>query len=287
MAVLDNVLLKLREIKESLTPAEKKVAEFVLAYPEEVPLYSVNKLATKSKTSDASVIRLCKTLGYNGYRQFVVNISAEMASQTQEGGREYTDIQPGDDINTIIKNISLNNCRSIEDTLMVIDNNSINKAVELLSKARRIVFYGVGASGLVCQDAQQKFMRINKICHAYTDGHLQLTSASMLSKEDVAVIISNSGTTVEILDALKLVKESNASVIAITRYGKSTLSANADLALFFSTPEITIRSGAMGSRIAMLNIVDILFAGVASMEYKSIKKYLDKTHIDLMDKHVN
>lgn len=287
MAVVDNVLLKLREIKESLTPAEKKVAEFVLAYPEDVPRYSVKKLATKSKTSDASVVRLCKTLGFDGYRQFVVSISAEMASRVQEGSREYTDIQPGDDLDTIIKNISLNNCKSIEDTLMVIDNDSIKKAVELLNKARRIVFYGIGASGLVCQDAQQKFMRINKICHAYTDGHSQLTSASMLTGEDVAVMISNTGTTTEIVDALRLVKETSASVIAITRYGKSVLSANADVVLFFSTPEVTIRSGAMGSRIAMLNIVDILFSGVASMEYKNIKKYLDKTHNVLLDKHVN
>lgn len=286
MAVVDNVMLKLREIRENLTPAEKKVAEYVLAFPEEVPRYSIKELANKSKTSDASVVRLCKTLGYEGYRQFIVSISAELASRSQEGGDEYTDIQPGDDLNTIIKNVSLNNCRSIEDTMMVIDNDGIKKAVELLSAARRIVFYGIGASGLVCMDAQQKFMRINKICHAYTDGHSQLTSASMLAKGDVAVIISNTGTTSEIVDTLKLVKETDASIIAITRYGKSILSANADVVLFFSTPEITIRSGAMGSRIAMLNIVDILFSGVANMEYKNIKKYLNKTYNVLLGKHV-
>ena len=287
MAMVDNLLLKLREIKESLTPAEKKVAEYVLAYPEEVPRYSIKKLANKSKTSDASVVRLCKTLGYDGYRQFIVSITAELAARVQDSGEEYTDIRPGDDLDTIIKNISLNNCRSIEDTLMVIDFDSIKKAVGLLSTARRIDFYGIGASGLVCWDAQQKFMRINKICHAHTDGHSQLTSASMLTGGDVAVIISNTGTTVEIVDTLKLIKETEANVIAITRYGKNILSANADVVLFFSTPEITIRSGAMGSRIAMLNIVDILFSGVASMEYKSIKKYLDKTHNVLLDKHIN
>jgi Transcriptional regulators len=287
MVIIDNVLLKLREIKESLTPAEKKVAEYVLAYPEEVPRYSVSKLASRSKTSDASVIRLCKTLGYDGYRQFIVSISAELASRGQEGGEEYTDIQPGDDINLIIKNVSLNNCKSIEDTLMVIDKNAIKEAVGLLSSARRIFFYGIGASGLVCMDAQQKFMRINKICYAYTDGHSLLTSASLLTKGDVAVVVSNTGTTAEIVDTLKLIKDANTPIIAITRYGKSILSSHADTVLYFSTPETTIRSGAMGSRIAMLNIIDILFSGVASLEYKTIKKYLDKTHNVLMDKHVN
>lgn len=287
MVVIDNVLLKLREIKDSLTPAEKKVAEYVLAYPEEVPRYSVNKLASRSKTSDASVIRLCKTLGYEGYRQFIVSISAELASRGQESGEEYTDIQPGDDINLIIKNVSINNCKSIEDTLMVIDKSCIKSAVDLLSNARRIFFYGIGASGLVCMDAQQKFMRINKICYAYTDGHSLLTSASLLTKGDIAVVVSNTGTTVEIVDSLKLIKDANIPIIAITRYGKSILSSCSDIVLFFSTPETTIRSGAMGSRIAMLNIIDILFSGVASLEYKTIKKYLDKTHNVLMDKHVN
>jgi len=287
MAVVDNVLLKLREMKDSLTPAEKKVAEYVLAYPDEIPRYSVNKLAMKSKTSDASVVRLCKTLGYDGYRQFIVSISGELASRSTDSGEEYTDIQPGDNINLIIKNVSYNNSKSIEDTLMVIDNESIKKSVKLLSTAKRINFYGIGASGIVCLDAYQKFMRINKICNAYTDAHSQLTSASMLSKGDVAVIVSNTGTTIEIVDTVKLVKETGATIIAITKYGKNVLASNADIVLFFSTPETTIRSGAMGSRIAMLNIIDILFTGVASLEYKSIKKYLDKTHNVLLDKHVN
>lgn len=287
MAVVDNVLLKLREMKESLTPAEKKVAEYVLAYPDEVPRYSVNKLAMKSKTSDASVIRLCKTLGYDGYRQFIVSISGELASRNTDSSEEYTDIQPGDNINLIIKNVSYNNSKSIEDTLMVIDNESIKKSVKLLSTAKRINFYGIGASGIVCMDAYQKFMRINKVCNAYTDAHSQLTSASMMTKGDVAVIVSNTGTTVEIVDTVKLVKETGATIIAITKYGKNFLASNSDIVLYFSTPETTIRSGAMGSRIAMLNIIDILFTGVASLEYKSIKKYLDKTHNVLLDKHVN
>lgn len=286
MAMNDNILLKLREMKESLTPAEKRAAEYVIAYPEEIPRYSVKMLAENSKTSNASVIRLCKSLGYEGYRQFIVSISAEVASREMEVGQEYTDIRPGDDVDTIIKNVSLNNCKSIEDTLLVIDKESIKKAIELLCSARRIVFYGIDASGIVCMDAQQKFMRINKVCYAHTDGHSQLASASMLTREDVAVIISNTGTTTEIVEALKLVKESGASVIAITRYGKSFLSANADVVLFFSTPEVTIRSGAMGSRIAMLNIIDMLFSGVASKEYKNIKKYLDRTYTVLRDKHV-
>lgn len=277
MAV-SNILLKLREIKESLTPVERLVAEYVLENTAEIPRLSIKELSAKSRTSDASVLRFCKTLGFSGYRNFIVSISTSLGSMEEEHADQYTDIQPGDELQTIINNISLNNCKSIEDTLSIINREEIAKAVELIRKSQRIDFYGVAASGLVCLDAQQKFMRINKMCNAFIDGHSQLTAATLLKSEDVAVIISNSGNTREVLEALDVAKENDAKVVAITRYNASPLAKKADIVLFISTPEISIRSGAMGSRIAMLNVIDILFAGVASAEYKNVKKYLKRTH---------
>nr|WP_233452747.1 MurR/RpiR family transcriptional regulator [Caproicibacter fermentans] len=280
----DNIFLRLRGIRNSLTPVERTIEEYVFANKDQIPHLSVKGLAQKSHTSDASVLRFCKTLGYRGYRDFIVAVSAALGSADKTES-EYTDIQPGDDLQTIITNVSRNNRKSIEDTMSVIDRDAIGRAVELLRKASRIDFYGIGASGLVCMDAQQKFTRIGKTCFAYTDGHSQLTAASILKSGDVAVLISNSGDTLDILNTLEVAKESKATIIAITRYVKSELANEADLVLNFSTPEITIRSGAMGSRIAMLNIVDILFTGVASANYKNVKALLTKTHNVLAGKH--
>lgn len=278
MAINDNVLIKIRDRKDSLTPVERMVAEYILANKEEIPHLSIKSLAKASKTSDASVLRFCKTMGYNGYRSFIVSISASLGSMDEESGDQHTDIQPGDDLQTIIANISRNNIKSIEDTLSVIDRDAISKAIQVLRTSKRIVFFGIGASGLVCQDAEQKFTRINKICHAYVDGHSQLTAATLLSKGDVAIFISNSGETMEILETLDIAKRNGAHIIAITKYNKSELSERADILLSISTPEISLRSGAMGSRIAMLTVIDILFAGVASADYQQVKKYLSKTH---------
>lgn len=286
MYVNDNILLKIRGMKDSLTPVEKKIADYILENTSEIPRLSIKTIAARTKTSDASVLRLCKALGYSGYRDFIVSISASLGSREEVHTEQYTDIQPGDDIETIISNISLNNRRSIEDTMSIINKEEIRRAVDYLRKSQRIDFYGIGASGLVCMDAQQKFMRINKRCYAFTDGHSQLTAATLLGKGDVAVMVSNSGSTVEILDALEVAKSNGVTVIAITRYNRSPLAEKADVVLFISTPEITIRSGAMGSRIAMLNIIDILFACVASAEYKNVKKYLKKTHDILLGKHL-
>lgn len=273
-----NVLLKIRDIQEGLTPVEKRIADYINENAAEIPRLSIKELAVRSGTSDASVLRFCKTVGFSGYRDFIVSISASLSMFEEDSVNQYTDIRPGDDLQTIISNISLNNCKSIEDTMKVIDRAQIEKAVNLLRKSDKIDFYGIGASGLVCMDAQQKFMRINKSCHAYTDSHAQLTAAALLKKGDTAVLISNSGKTAEILDALEVAKESGSSVIAITRNSRSILAEKADVILNISTPEITIRSGAMGSRIAMLNVIDILFAGVASADYQNVRKYLIKTH---------
>lgn len=285
MAINDNVLIKIRDMKDSLTPVERMVADCILANVEEVPHLSVKGLAQLSKTSDASVLRFCKTMGYGGYRQFIVSISASLGSMEEEHKDRYTDIQPGDDLSVIISNISLNNCKSIEDTLSVIDRGEIARAVDALRSCNRIVLFGVGASGLVCMDAEQKFSRINKICHAYTDSHSQLTAATLLGKGDVAIFVSNSGSTSDVLDALEIVKKNRVKTIAITKYTKSELAEKSDIVLSISTPEVTFRSGAMGSRIAMLTVVDMLFAGVASAEYLNVKRYLTKTHNVLAGKY--
>jgi DNA-binding MurR/RpiR family transcriptional regulator len=284
MSLNNNVLIKIREMRESLTPVERLVGDYILENTSEIPHLSIKELAQSSKTSDASVLRFCKTMGYSGYRNFIVSVSASLGSRDEDLKAQYTDIQPGDDLSTIISNISLNNMKSIEDTLSVIDRNEITRAVELLCRSKRIVFFGIGASGIVCRDGEQKFSRINKMCHAYIDGHSQLTAATLLEEDDVAIFISNSGATSDIIDALDIALKNKAKCIAITKYNKSELAVRADIVLSISTPEITIRSGAMGSRIAMLTIIDILFAGVASAEYNDVKTYLTKTH-NVLKKH--
>ncbi|MCI8726343.1 MAG: MurR/RpiR family transcriptional regulator [Hungatella sp.] len=274
----NQVEIRLRDAKPNMTRTERMVCEYVERRLSDIPALSIKQLAKKSGTSEASVLRFCKTLGYRGYRDFILSLSSALGSLDEKAEeKKYTDIRPGDTLETIIENVSFNNTCSIEETLMVLDKGQVEKAVTLLSLAKWVDWYGLGASGLVCQDAQQKFMRIKKHCQALTDSHSIRTAAAILDKEDVAVLVSNSGTTKEILDALELVKESGAKSIAITRYSKSELALGADVILNISTPEVTFRSGAMGSRIAMLNVVDVLFSAVASKEYDSVKEYLDRT----------
>ena len=270
------LILKIREALNDMKPSEKKIADFVLNNTDEAVGLYIGDLAERCGTSKASVIRMCRALNYEGYRDFAIALASDVASQKPDDG-VYTDIRAGDDLETIIKNVCHNNKKSIDDTFDILNCKEVERAVAAIHKAKKIDFYGVGASGLIALDAQQKFIRINKYAWAYTDPHLQVTAAANLSKNDVVVVISYSGETKDIIETVKIAKEMGATVISVTKYGMNTLGEISDIKLFLSSPETTMRSGAMGSRIAQLTIIDILFTGVASLEYPYIKKYLDRT----------
>ena len=279
MAKSNSIELKIGDCFGNMTSVEKNIADYVLSHLKDVPYLSIKELSALCGASEASVLRFCKTIGYKGYRDFTISLSSVLGSSMKEKKDTpmYTDIQLGDSIATIIQNVTYNNVKSLEDSLSVTDENQIKEAIDVLCRTNNVCWFGFEASGIVCEDAVQKFSRINKPYRAYTDTHSIKAASAILNKDDAAVFISNSGETPEILDALDLVKETGAKVIAITRYSNSTLAIGSDICLRISTPEVTFRSAAMGSRIAMLNIVDILFSAVASETYSSIKNYLDKT----------
>jgi DNA-binding MurR/RpiR family transcriptional regulator len=278
-------LIKIREIINRLSPSEKKVGQFILEKPEQISNLSIGELAEKSGSSEATVVRLCKLLGFNGYKDFKISITKDMAYMSKEDeGEQYTDVEPGDTLESIIQNISYNNKKSIDNTLDIISFDAISSAVNAIIAAEKIDFYGVGASNIIAIDAMQKFTRINKIVTSYSDPHLQIASAANLNKGDVAVAISYSGETKDTFESIKIAKESKATTISITKFGQNSVSDLCDIKLFVSAPEISIRSGAMSSRIAQLNVIDILFAAVASKQFDIAKSYLEKTRKAIKEK---
>ena len=271
-------LIKIKEIIQDLSPSEKKVAQYIIDNPADISHLSIGELAEQSGSSEATVVRLCKLLDFNGYKDFKISITKDIASMPVDQDEEqYTDVEPGDDLKSIIQNISYNNKKSIDNTLEIISNKAIEEAVETIANAERIEFYGIGASFIIAFDAMQKFARINKVAISYADPHLQIASAANLEKGDVAVAISYSGETKDTYDSIKVAKEAGAKTISITKFGQNSISEICDINLFVSAPEISIRSGAMSSRIAQLNVIDILFAGVASRDFDKVKKHLQKT----------
>ncbi|MCI3918828.1 MurR/RpiR family transcriptional regulator [Paenibacillus sp. TRM 82003] len=271
-------LVRLREVIDQINPSERKVAAYILERPAELIELSVAQLSEASGASQAAIVRLCKSLGIKSYQELKLKVAGDLQEQAQaKTTTGYQDIRPNDSIEAIIQNVSTNNIQSIRDTVKILDAGLVEQAVAALDGAKRIFFFGVGASNLIAMDAQQKFFRINKTSLSFPDPHVQLTSAVTMTPEDAAVGISYSGETNEIVRALSIAKSHGARTISITKYGDNTVSRTADIPLFTSSTETEIRSGAMASRISQLNVVDILYIGVASRNYEKAVTYLEES----------
>lgn len=265
---------------QHITPSERIIAEYILAHPERLAPMSVADLAEQSGGSQAAIIRLCKSLGFKGYSELKMKVVGDLQTQDSYEHREFS---PNDPIETIVQNVSHNNMQSIRDTMKILDLACLRRAVEALGRASRIFFFGTGASNLIAQDAQQKFLRINKPSFTFTDPTVQLTAAVTIQEDDVAVGISYSGETKPVIQSLMYANEAGAATISITKYGNTTLGGVAAIPLFIASTENEIRSGAMTSRITQLNLIDILYLGVASANYEESISYLERSRKVLRD----
>lgn len=272
-----NPLLKIKAIFNDFTPVEQKVAEYIMKNPDKIPAMSIKEVATESKSSDASVLRFCKALGYSGYRSFIVGLTLAIADN-ENNSELYTDIRPGDSVKSVIQNVFRNERQALTDTENIIKTTEVEKAVSIINAASSVHFFGIGASGLICLDAVQKFRRIGVSSYAHTDFHDQLTNAALLGSKDTCVLFTYSGKTKEIQLILKLLKTQNCKIIVVTKLRKTNLLKGADVYLNVLTREVTMRSGATSSRIAMLALVDILLSGVLSTNYGKYEKKLRKTY---------
>ncbi|NOU95717.1 SIS domain-containing protein [Paenibacillus sp. LMG 31456] len=278
--MLTGGIISIKSMLDQLHPSERKTAEYILEHPREVVQYSVQKLAELSGVSEATVIRLCQKMNMKGFQELKLRIAGDLSSnQISTGG--YEEIRMGESIENIVQAVSNNNKQSIDDTVAVLSIDEVNKAVDVLSKARRINIMGCGASYLIAEDLMHKFVRIGRWCEAYSDFHGQLTSAVTMGPEDVAFGISYSGKTIEIIESLTEAKKQGATTITLTKYGMSPVSELADIRLFTSAVEQNIRSGATASRIAQLNVIDILFTSYASRQNEQMIPILEKSRIAL------
>jgi DNA-binding MurR/RpiR family transcriptional regulator len=275
------VLVRIRAVLPSLRPAQRRVAEAVLRNPAGTAELSIGRLANQCETSVATVLRFCRSAGFQGYPELRIALARETsreAAGNADGAALSPDIERNDTLEDIVAKIAFSDAKAVEDTAATLDLAALHGAVEAVSRARRIDIYGVGASGFVGQDLHQKLHRIGLLAFVWPDPHAALTSAALLDTQCVAIAISHTGTTTDTVDALRAARESGARTIAITNFQPSPLTGCADLVLTTAARETTFRSGAMASRIAQLAVIDCLFVGVAQQSYDRTMSALGRTY---------
>jgi DNA-binding MurR/RpiR family transcriptional regulator len=276
-----DVLVRLRRALPTLRPAEARIAQVVLDDAAGVVGATITELAARAGTSQATVVRFCRAVGYAGYPEFRIDLAqatSRHAFELERSGIAEGEINQTDTLTDVVSKIAFHEARTIEETARMLDLDALERAVAAIATASRIDVYGIGSSGLTAQDLAQKLSRIGMVCTAPLDPHLQLTSAALLTPGCVAVAVSHTGRTVEAVQALSLARDAGATTIAVTNFPTSPLADVADVVLTTTARETQFRSGAMSSRIAQLAVVDFLFVRVAQQRYDETAAALKATY---------
>jgi RpiR family carbohydrate utilization transcriptional regulator len=247
----------------SLAPAEQRVARLCLADPRAFAKLPVSELADRAHVSKPTVVRFCRSVGYDGLSDFKLKLAGTVNEGVPFIHRSVdADDKTGDVMVKVIDNTVAAFLKYRNDASTAAIERAVNAIVEAYKSGRQIQFFGVGNSGIVAQDGQHKFFRLGVQSVAYSDGHMQVMSASILRPGDCVLVISNSGRTRDLMDACDIARKNGATTIVITASG-SPLASAGSIHLSADHPEGFDKYSPMVSRLLHLMILDILATCVA------------------------
>ncbi|WP_371195221.1 MurR/RpiR family transcriptional regulator [Glaciecola sp. SC05] len=252
-----NILEKISQDMLEFSKSEKKVAEVILANPQVAIHSSIASLAKMSNVSEPTVNRFCRRLDTKGYPDFKLHLAQSLANGTPYVNRHVDEFDgPVEYTNKIFESTMA----SLEVARQSVDTAMVNRVVDLLTQARKISFFGLGASASVAHDAVNKFFRFNVPVVHFDDILMQRMSVMNSVEGDVVICISHTGRTKSLVDVANIARENDATVVGITTAG-SPLSKACNYVLSLSVPEDTDLYMPMASRIAQLTLIDVLATG--------------------------
>ena len=265
-----NIMQQISADLESLNRSERKVAEVILADPQAATRSSIAVLARAAQVSEPTVNRFCKRFNTAGFPDFKLHLAQALAHGVPYVSRS---VEPDDDSESYTNKIIDATIAALVTAKKTVDPQMINLAVDQLIQAKQIMFFGLGASWPVAQDAQHKFFRFNIPVVAYDDVLMQRMTAAASSTGDVIVIISYTGRTRELVDIAELARASGATVVGITA-PNSPLAQHCSIVVEVDAPEDTDVYMPMTSRIMHLTVIDILATGVTLRRGPDFLKHL-------------
>jgi RpiR family carbohydrate utilization transcriptional regulator len=254
-----NIIEIIRTMRSDLRKSDRKVADVVLEDPRRIMNATIGETAALADVSQPTVLRFATAIGCSGFQDFKIRLAQSLAFGTPATHSVLLDT---DEPEVIAEKIFDYTMTSLDWARSRLDKTALHKAIDILSDARSIVFFGFGASGIVARDAQQKFPLFGVPCGAELDSHQQLMAASMMKPGDVAFVISNTGTTRSIIEIARIARDNGAIVICLTG-SESPLTNYCDVTLIVETLENTNMYTPTISRIAALVVIDILSTSVA------------------------
>ena len=274
MEELGGALLMLRAKYDTLILSERRVADYVLENPLEVSQCTATQLAKAVQVSKTTVIRLCQTLGYQGYHDFKYALIHDVAKRDTD---IFDDIFPADSPYEILKKVSESNCMAIMDTLKLLDPQQLAQAAQQIMHARKTALYATGGSSVLAMDLQQKLLRLGYECSFIQDGRYQEMQSLLTREGEVAIGISFSGRSRHVLDCLHNSKAHGAVTVGLTNTMDSPLAKSCDILLLASSTVKSKVTSAMVPRISQMNVIDALFMLLVQYDKAGSEQSLEET----------
>ena len=273
----------LRSAYGGLTKSERRIADYITAVPERVLVQTISDIAAATESSEITVSRFCKKLGFSGLQELKMNLTAELSAAET---KQYHDIQSVDGCHAVAVKVFQNISDGLQDTLSLLDDQAVDKAARILLRARQIAVYGFGNSATVCRDIATRYVRLGFAIHDYADSHMQVTSAALLTAQDAVIAVSHSGASVELIQSVETAKRSGATVIGITSHGQSPLAKLADICLCGMGREVKYSSEAGASRLIHMAIGDVLYTRIAMAANNRFQENMQKMRREIIKKRI-
>lgn len=255
-----NIILQIKSQYNTFNETEKKIAEYIIKNPGSIIYSTISQVSEKLEVADATIFRFCKKINLKGFQDLKITLATEFTGSTNNYANEQ--INETDDEQTIVNKVFKANITALNDTLRSVDPKLIEEAANAILAADQIVFFGNGGSGAVAMDAHQKFLRTGLHVSVYTDNHLQLMSVAQLTKKDLIIVFSHSGSNLNMINVLDVAKENGTKSIGITSFSKSPIGEKVDICINAISQETGYQFEAFASRIAHLTIIDSIYISV-------------------------
>lgn len=257
---MESIINKVKVLAHSTNLNEQRISHFIIEQQFDLAKFSATKVGAKLGISDSSVIRYAKSIGCSGFPDLKLKLAA-LAPQAQKLPTQsvYAEIESSDSTQTIIEKSKNLFTSKIEQSLSLIDTDTIERSAELLLKANKILLSGIGASAVVAADINHKLIRSGFNVQFNLDYHIQIVQASLLKKDDVLLVVSARGNTQEVLATIEKARANDAKVIALTRYGKGKVAQLSDFVIPYSYTEEHNQLGMVTPQLLQMIAFDILF----------------------------
>lgn len=272
-----NLISKIKDRRENLRKSERKVADFVLDHTQAVLGMRIVDVAAGAEVSEPTVVRFCHALDIDGFQAFKLQLAQHLGASSSYSQFSVDDRDTIADLSHKVFDSTIGSLLTVRDEL---DPAALERAIAAINSAKRVEFYGFGASGSVASDAQHKFFRLQLSSAAYTDPHIQHMSAISLSPKDVVVAISQSGRTKALIQSVELALDAGATVVGLAPQDTPLIKL-CTIPIFVNMEEDLQVFTPVSSRIAHLLVIDVLAMGVARLRRDQLKDYLKRINRSL------